>query len=117
MRYLVTVVALALCACSENIASDDTMRSVGARGATNTQSSVTSNNSTSVTSSVNSNSSTSVTSSDTGSGATISSKTNDTVSSCSAIHNDQRCEVSCNTPQLAQCRKSDVATAPICICK
>lgn len=111
MRYLMIAAVLALSACgpAEHFAIDE------ARGAT---SSVNSSNSTSVTSSVNSSNSTSITSSNTGgTSTTISSTVNATDSTCSTSHNGKRCEVSCVSPQVAQCLKNERATAPTCVCK
>ena len=109
MRHLVIAAALALSACGSGEHFVDE-----ARGAT----SVNSSNSTSVNSSVNSSSSTNITSSNTGStSSTISSTTNDSNSTCSTVHNGRRCEVSCVSPQVAQCLKNERATAPTCVCK
>ena len=105
MRYLVTVVALGLCACgsADNIVSADATSATSARS------------STSVTSSVNSTSSNTSVTSSTNVGSTTTA-TNATTS-CSADNDGKRCEVSCRSPQVAQCLKSVSAAEPRCVCK
>ena len=117
MRYLLTIVALALWGCGQNIASEEATTSVNSTGAPRVQSPMKASSATSATSSVNATNSTSVTSSTTArSGSTASSTTNDTSTSCSVTHNGKRCKVSCRSPQTAQCGKNDLAAAPSCIC-
>jgi hypothetical protein len=40
-----------------------------------------------------------------------------TGSMCSATHDGQRCEISCQAPQVAQCGKAENAAAPACLCR
>ena len=40
-----------------------------------------------------------------------------TGSMCSAVHKGQRCEISCQAPQVAQCTKDDNAPGPACVCR
>jgi len=110
MRYLVTVVALGLCACgsAEDIVTADATSSIDARTSTGVTSAVNSTSSTSVTSSTNVGSTTTATNSTNASNAT---------SSCSADNDGKRCEVSCRSPQVAQCRKGAGAARPMCVCK
>ena len=109
MRYLVSVVALALCACG----SADNVVSAGAASSSDNTSS------TSVTNSVNSNTSSNVRSStNVGSTTTMNStSSNSSTTSCSTENNGRRCEVSCSAPLVAQCVKSSAAAAPTCHCQ
>src|SRR5688572_10514824 len=122
MRYLLTVVALGLCACgsADDIVAAGATSSIDARSNTAATSSIDARSSTNVTSSVNSSNSTSVTSS-TNVGSTTSMTNSTTTSSgttsCSADNDGKRCEVSCRSPQLAQCRKGANAAEPTCVCR
>ena len=40
-----------------------------------------------------------------------------TGSMCSAAYEGQRCEISCQAPQVAQCGKAENAPEPACLCK
>ena len=108
MRHLITVLALALSACggAESTVTAGATSQVDASSSTNVTNSVTSSNSSSVTSSSNVGSTSSTTSSS-ASGTT----------QCSSEHNGKRCEISCNAPQTAQCRKSITASEPSCLCR
>ncbi len=102
MRYLLTVVALGLCtSVSAQSVVLDTDSSVS------TRTTIESNNSSSVTSSVDAG----------GTGAITNSIVGRTGSMCSAVVEGKRCEVSCQTPQVAQCGKALETAEPACICK
>jgi len=50
-------------------------------------------------------------------GATTSSMVGRTGSMCSATYQGQRCDISCQAPQAAQCGKAENASEPACYCK
>ena len=50
-------------------------------------------------------------------GATTSSIVGSTGSMCSSTYDAQRCEISCQAPQIAQCGKAAHAPEPACFCK
>ncbi len=52
-----------------------------------------------------------------GTGAATSSIVGRTGSMCSAVYEGQRCEVSCQAPQVAHCGKAGNAPEPACFCK
>ena len=108
MRHLIAVIALGLCACgSESTLTAEAASNVDARSSTSVTNSVNATNSSSVTSSTNVGSTSSSTSSTSGTGLT----------SCQMENDGKRCEVSCSSPQVAQCRKSVTASTPTCVCK
>jgi hypothetical protein len=39
------------------------------------------------------------------------------LSSCSSVVNGKRCEISCNTPLVAQCVKATEQAGPACFCQ
>ena len=118
MKHLVTLAAaLALCSSvlAQTVISNGTSSTIisrdGSTVSSNTSSgsagSVILDNQSSVTSSVTTDSA----------GATTSSMVGRTGSMCSATYNSQRCEISCQAPQVAQCGKAESASEPACYCK
>ena len=105
MKYLIAVAALGLCtsvlAESVIISRDGSTVSSGRAG------SVILDNQSSVTSSTTTDST----------GVSSSSIVGRTGSMCSTTHAGQRCEISCQAPQVAQCEKDANAAGPTCYCK
>ena len=52
-----------------------------------------------------------------GTGTTTNSMVGRTGSMCSSGYGSQRCEISCQAPQVAQCGEDRTASAPACFCK
>ena len=50
-------------------------------------------------------------------GASTNSIVGSTGSMCRAAYDGERCEISCQAPQVAQCGKAEHAAAPACFCK
>jgi len=142
MKHLVTLAALALCtsALAHNVVSHGTSSTITSRdGSTISSGTITSRDGSTVSpgnitsrdgrrvspntsgnaGSVILDNQSSVTSSVTvdGMGATISSMVGRTGSTCSSVYEGQRCEISCEAPQLAQCGKARNAAEPACFCQ
>jgi hypothetical protein len=49
-------------------------------------------------------------------GSTTTMNSSNGTSSCSASNDGRRCEISCRSPQVAQCGKSANAAEPTCVC-
>src|SRR5688500_846987 len=106
MKFLVTLAALGLCTSvmAQSVISNGTSSTIISRDGSTVSSStspgsagsVILDNQSSVTSSVTTDSS----------GATTNSMVGRTGSMCSAVHDGQRCEISCQAPQVAQCTKA-----------
>jgi hypothetical protein len=52
-----------------------------------------------------------------GRGAVTNSIVGRTGSMCSAVINAQRCEISCQAPEVAHCSQPAHAAEPLCLCK
>ena len=130
MKHLVTLAALTLCTSvlAQSVTSDGTSSTIVSRdGSTVSSSTITSRDGSTVSSNTSSGNAgsvildnqSSVTSSVTtdSTGATTSSMVGRTGSMCSATYNSQRCEISCQAPQVAQCGKAESASEPACYCK
>ena len=138
MKHLVTLAALCLCTnvLAQSVISDGTSSTIISRdGSTVSSGTITSRDGSTVSpgnitsrsgGTVSSNASggsvildnqSSVTSSVTtdSTGATTNSIVGSTGSMCSAVHEGQRCEISCEAPQTAQCAKA--AAGPTCFCR
>ena len=116
MKFIVMLVALGLCtsvyaqsSISNNTSStiSQDASSVSSSTSSGNAGSVMLDNQGSVTSSVTTNSA----------GGTTNSISGRTGSMCSTTQNGQRCEISCQPPQVAQCTKEANAAKPACFCK
>ena len=130
MKHLVTLAALGLCTSvlAQSVVSDGASSTIISRdGSTVSSGTITSRDGSTVSSNTSSGSAgsvildnqSSVTSSVTtdGTGATTSSIVGRTGSMCSAAYESQRCEISCQAPQVAQCGKAENAPEPACFCR
>jgi hypothetical protein len=115
MKLLVTLAALGLSSSvlAQSVISNDTSSAIISRDASTVSSNTSGNpgsvmldNQSSVTSSVTTD----------GTGNTTNSIVGRTGSMCSAVHKGQRCEISCQAPQVAQCAKDENAAGPACFC-
>src|ERR671912_38036 len=113
MKHLVTLAAFSLCTSvmAQSVSSDGNIRSrsggsVSSNTSSRTAGSVILDNQSSVTSS---------TAVD-GTGSTTRSVVGRTGSMCSIVNDTQRCEISCQLPQVAQCGNGN-AGEPACYCK
>src|SRR4051812_31446302 len=117
MKRLVMLAALSLCTAA--LAQSVTSSGSSSTTVSHDASSVSSSTSSSSAGSVMLDNQSSVTSSVTrdSTGNTTHSLSGRTGSMCSAVHKGQRCEISCQAPQVAQCTKDDNAAGPACICR
>ena len=116
MKRLVTLAALGLCTSvpAQTVISNgmsSTMshdaRSVSSNSSSGNAGSVILDNQSSVTTSITTD----------GTGNSTNSIVGRTGSMCSAVHKGQRCEISCQAPQVAQCAKNENAAGPACFCR
>ena len=143
MKHLLTLAALALCTnvLAQSVVTDGTSSTITSRdGSTVSSGTITSRDGSTVSSgnitsrdgsTVSSNNSSgnpgsvildnqsSVTSSviTDGTGTITNSMVGGTGSMCSTVYDGQRCEISCQAPQVAQCGKAASAAEPACFCK
>jgi hypothetical protein len=130
MKYLVTVLALGLstAVAAQSIVSNNGSTTITSRdGSSVTSSTITSRDGSTVSANTSSGNAgsvildnrSSVTSSTTtdGTGASTSSMVSRSGSMCSATYAGQRCDVSCQPPQIAQCGKAESTAEPACYCR
>src|SRR4051812_5297851 len=115
VKCLVTIAALSLCGgvMAQSVISNGTSSTIISRDGSTVSAGTSSgragsvilDNQGSVTSSITTDST----------GATSNTITGRNGSMCSAEHEGQRCEISCQSPEVAQCAKN--ARGPVCYCR
>jgi hypothetical protein len=117
MKLLVTLAALGLSTSvlAQSVISNDTSSTIISRDASTVSSNTSSGNPGSVVLDNQSSVTSSVTTD--GTGNITNSIVGRTGSMCSAVHKGQRCEISCQEPQVAQCAKDENAAGPACFCR
>ena len=113
MRHLISLMLLALCTSAtahesaSSVVSNQNSSTVTSSTSSQGAGSVILDNQSSVTSSVSTD----------GQGAVTNSIVGRTGSMCSAVINAQRCEISCQAPEVAHCSQPAHASEPLCLCK
>ena len=117
MKLLVTLAALSLSTgvLAQSVISNHTSSTIMSTEANTVSSNTSSGNPGSVMLDNQSSVTSSVTTDSTGN--TTNSIVGRTGSMCSAVHKGQRCEISCQAPQVAQCAKDENAAGPACFCR